>query len=255
MSLLDGKTAVITGGSSGIGRGIAQTFAHHGADGIVNADIDEEPKEGGTPTHELIQDETDTEAVYVETDVADRNSFAQAIDATEPFGGIDILVNNAGIWRVDNFLEVTEEEYATIMEINLKGAFFGSQLAARQMVDSDGGSIINISSIAGLFGNGNWPTYAASKGGLTMLTSSLAHRFGPEGIRVNAIHPGGIETNIGGDDDISPEVAEAFLETVPLGRYGKPDEIGDAALFLASDLSTYVTGESLVVDGGWTCWK
>ena len=255
MALLEGRVAVVTGGSSGIGRAIARSFADHGADAVVVADVQEAPKEGGTPTHELIEDETGAAATYVSCDVSETADLEAAIAAADDAGGVNVMVNNAGIWHPEGFLEVTEEAYERMMAINLKGAFFGSQLAARRMAEADGGSIINISSIAGLFGNGNWPTYSASKGGLTLLTYSLAHGLAEHGIRVNAIHPGGIETMIGGDQETSPEQTEAFLRMVPLGRYGQPEDIGGVAAFLASDLAGYVTGESVVVDGGWTSWR
>ena len=255
MSLLGGQTAVVTGGSSGIGRGIAREFAAHGTHAVVVADIQRGPKEGGTPTHELIDEETEAQSAFVNCDVTDRGDLEAAVDTAAEFGGIDVMVNNAGIWHPDDFLEVTEEEYRQLMAVNLEGAYFGSQVAARRMAVADGGSIINISSIAGLFGNGNWPTYSASKGGLTTLTYALAHRLADDGIRVNAIHPGSIETKIGGDQEVSPEQAAAMLEEVPMGRYGQPEEIGGAAVFLASELASYVTGESLVVDGGWTSWR
>lgn len=259
MALLESKTAVVTGGSSGIGRGIARGFAEHGAEAVVVADVREEPKEGGLPTHELLEEETDTSSVYVECDVTSRSDLTETVEAAEAAGGIDIMVNNAGIWHAEDFFEVTEEEYQRMMDINLKGAYFGSQIAAEHLVgNDDGGAIINISSIAGLFGNGDWPTYSASKGGLTMLTYSLAHKLGEHEIRVNAIHPGGIQTMIGGettDPEAAAEQAQQFTQMVPLGRYGQPDDIAGAATFLASDLAAYVTGESLVVDGGWTSWR
>lgn len=258
MALLEDCIAVITGGSSGIGRGIALAFADHGADGIVIADIREDPKEDGAPTHEHITDETETEATFVNCDVSNHADLTVAIDAAREFGDLNVMVNNAGIWHPEEFLTVEEEAYQRMMDINLKGTYFGSQLAANEMIENGGGSIINISSIAGLFGNANWPTYAASKGGLTLFTYSIAHKLGEHGIRVNAIHPGGIETLIGGEPDdpeAAAEQAEQFTQMVPLGRYGQPEDIAGAATFLASDLASYVTGESLVVDGGWTSWR
>jgi NAD(P)-dependent dehydrogenase (short-subunit alcohol dehydrogenase family) len=259
MALLDGKTAIVTGGSSGIGRGIARGFAEHGADAVVVADIRDSPKEDGPPTHELLEAETDAESAFVECDVTRRSDLADAVDAADAAGGLDVMVNNAGIWHAEDFLDVTEEEYQRVMDINLKGAYVGSQIAAERLVENDdGGSIINISSIAGLFGNGEWPTYAASKGGLTTLTYSLAHKLGKDGVRVNAIHPGGVQTMIGGeptDPEAAAAQAEQFTQQVPLGRYGQPEDVAGAATFLASDLAGYVTGESLVVDGGWTSWR
>jgi NAD(P)-dependent dehydrogenase (short-subunit alcohol dehydrogenase family) len=258
MSLLEGAIAVVTGGSSGIGRGIAEGFAEHGATAVVVADVREDPKAGGAPTHERLQDEYGIDAAYVECDVTAVGDLEAAADAAEAAGGLDVWVNNAGIWHPEAFLETTEGDFDRLLDVNLKGAFFGSQVAAARMVDADGGTIINISSIAGLFGNKDWPTYAASKGGLTMLTYSLAHRFGDDGIRVNAIHPGGIQTLIGGeaaDPEASAAQAQQFTQMVPLGRYGQPEDVAGAAVFLASDLASYVTGESLVVDGGWTSWR
>ncbi|ELZ32411.1 3-ketoacyl-(acyl-carrier-protein) reductase [Halogeometricum pallidum JCM 14848] len=258
MSLLEDRIAVVTGGSSGIGRGIALGFAEQGANAIVVADVREEPKEGGQPTHEAIEETTDASSVFVDCDVTDRADLESVIEATDEFGGVDVMVNNAGIWRAEEFFDVTEDQFQQMMDINLKGAYFGSQIAGKRMAANGAGSIINISSIAGLFGNGNWSTYSASKGGLTMLTYSLAHKLGEHGIRVNAIHPGGIETMIGGeatDPEAAAAQAEQFTQMVPLGRYGQPEDIAGAATFLASDLASYVTGESLVVDGGWTSWR
>lgn len=259
MALLEGRTAVVTGASSGIGRGIARGFAEHGAEAVIVADIREDPKEDGLPTHELLRTETDTSSEFVECDVTSHADLTEAVEAAEEYDGLDVMVNNAGIWRSEDFFQVTEEEYQQMLDINLKGVYFGSQIAAESLVENDkAGSIINISSIAGLFGNENWPTYSASKGGLTTFTYSLAHKLGEHGIRVNAIHPGGVQTMIGGnetDPEAAAEQAEQFTQMVPLGRYGQPDDIAGAATFLASDLASYVTGESLVVDGGWTSWR
>ena len=256
MSLLTDQAAVVTGGSSGIGRGIALEFARQGAD-VVVADVREEPKEEGDPTHEVIEAETDREATFVECDVTAVADLEAAVEAAEEFGGIDVMVNNAGIWRPEEFLEVTEEEYEQLMDINTKGTYFGCQVAAERMVESGGGSIINLSSINGIFGNGGHPTYSVSKGGIALLTYSLAHGLGGEGIRVNAIHPGAINTNIGPEDteQTSDEQAAQLRQMIPLGRQGEPEDIAGAAVFLASDLAGYVTGESLVVDGGWTSWR
>ncbi|MFC6863057.1 SDR family oxidoreductase [Halomicroarcula sp. GCM10025817] len=259
MKLLDGKTAVVTGGSSGIGRGIARGFAEHGAAAVVVADVRKDPKGGGPPTHQLLRDETDTEAVFVECDVTNQEDLHETVEAAEAAGGIDVMVNNAGIWHAEDFFEVSEADYRHMMDINLKGAYFGSQIAGERLVENEGGgSIINVSSIAGLFGNGDWPTYAASKGGLTTFTYSLAHKLGDDGVRVNAIHPGGIQTRIGGeveDEEAAAQQTQQFTRMVPLGRYGQPEDVAGAATFLASDLASYITGESLVVDGGWTSWR
>jgi NAD(P)-dependent dehydrogenase (short-subunit alcohol dehydrogenase family) len=250
--LLADKTAVVTGGASGNGRQISIAFAEHGAD-VVVADINSEPREGGTPTHEEIDAATDSDATYVKCDVTSTADLEAAVDATEEFDGIDIMVNNAGVFREEDFLEVAVEEYEQLMDINVKGVFFGAQTAAKRMVeDGRSGSIINLSSVAGLLGSGDFPTYCLSKGAVRLLTYSLADALGPADIRVNAIHPGIIETTMTTEDVpiVGTELGEQFLATVPLSRNGQPEDVGDAAVFLASDLASYVSGESLVLDGG-----
>lgn len=251
--LITDSAAVVTGAASGIGRAIARTFAVEGAN-VVVADIQSEPREGGTPTHELIEAETDQDAVFVECDVSDVDSVRDAVAAADAFGGVDIMVNNAGIYREHDFLDVTPAVYDQLMNINVRGTFFGAQAAARRMVDTDGGTIINISSTAGLQGSAGSSTYCTSKGAVRLLTYALADELGPEGVRVNAIHPGLVETTMTSEDIalVGTEAEEQFLKSVPSRRAGQPDDIASAALYLASELSSYVNGESLVVDGGLT---
>ncbi|MEF8791601.1 MAG: SDR family oxidoreductase [Haloarculaceae archaeon] len=249
--LLADRTAVVTGGASGNGRAISVAFAEAGAD-VVVADLREEPREGGTPTHDLVE-EAGSGAAFVECDVTDLDSLEAAVDAADEFGGVDVMVNNAGIFRSETFLEVTPEEYEGLMDVNVRGVFFGTQYAARKMIEEGrGGSVINLSSVAGLEGSANYVTYCTSKGAVRLLTYATAAELGPEGVRVNAIHPGLIETSMTTDDVpiVGTEAGESFLEQIPSRRFGTPEDVADAALYLASDLADYVNGESLVVDGG-----
>jgi NAD(P)-dependent dehydrogenase (short-subunit alcohol dehydrogenase family) len=248
---LEGRVCLVTGGASGIGRAIARTFADQGG-AVVVADRMENPREGGTPTHELIEREGG-QAAFVETDVASPEEVREAVGVAAELGGLDVMVNNAGVLERREFLEVTEAAYDRLMDVNAKGTFFGCQAAARAMLDrEDGGSIVNVSSTGGIRGAGAYVSYCASKGAIRLLTYALADRLGPEGIRVNAIHPGPVESEMTRSDSrvLGNERGAAFEEDVPLGRFGLPDEVAEAALFLASEESSYVNGESLLVDGG-----
>mgnify|MGYP000247659254 CR=1 FL=1 len=254
MALLNDRVAVVTGGASGLGRSIAKHFAAEGADVIV-ADKQREPREGGTPTHELIETEYGVGATYVECDVTNKADHMAAADAAEGFGGLDIWVNNAGVFRAEEFTEVTEDEYDWLMDINVKGVFFGAQVAIDRMLEAGvEGDLINLSSVAGLEGSADFITYTASKGAVRLLTYSLAEKYGPEGINTNAIHPGIIDTSMVNEDVpiVGSETESEFLQQVPKRRFGQPEDIADAAVYLASDMSDYVNGESLVVDGGRT---
>jgi NAD(P)-dependent dehydrogenase (short-subunit alcohol dehydrogenase family) len=248
--LLDGDTAVVTGGSSGIGRATALRFAEHGAD-VVIADVREAPRGGGRPTHERIRETTETDAAFVECDVTRRDDVRSAVDRAVEMGGLDVMVNNAGIVRLGSILEVSEPEFDEVTAVNQKGVFFGCQAAIPPMLDGGGGSIVNMSSLAGIRGYAETTVYAMSKGAVTLLTYSLASEFGGEGIRTNAIHPGTIETEIRNDvkDDIDAPDSDR-RDRIALGKFGTPGDVADAALFLASDLGSYVNGHSLTVDGG-----
>jgi NAD(P)-dependent dehydrogenase (short-subunit alcohol dehydrogenase family) len=251
--MLDGKTAVITGGASGIGREIAIRFAEERAN-VVVADLQYEPREGGTPAVEVAES-AGVSATYVKCDVTNRDQLQDAVDAADEFGGVDVMVNNAGIFRAKPFTEVEEADFDQVMDVNLKGVFFGAQVAAKKMLeDGREGSIINMSSVAGLTGSAPYSTYSTSKGGVRLLTYSLASELGPEGIRVNVIHPGLIDTEMTTDDVaiIGTEAGDRYKQSIPLDRWGDPGDVADGAVYLASDMSSYVNGESLVIDGGMT---
>ncbi len=252
-ALLADRTAVVTGAASGLGREISLTFAEHGAD-VVAADVRETPREGGTPTHERIVADTDADATFVECDVTCVDDLERVVEAADAFGGVDVMVNNAGVSQITDFLDVTEDEYERLMDVNVKGTFFGAQVAARKMVEDGGGSIVNMSSSAGIRGTAASVEYCTSKGAVRLLTYALADRLGPEGVRVNALHPGTTKTEMTRSDlgIVEGDDEDAYAETIPLGRFGDPTDVADAALFLASDRAGYVNGASLPVDGGRT---
>lgn len=258
-ALLDGDVAVVTGGTSGIGRAVALTFAASGAD-VVVADVREQPREEGAPTAERIADETDANARYVDCDVREPEALREAVAAADDFGGVTVMVNNAGILPEEDFTEVTPEQYESVMAVNQRGVFFGAQAAARSMLDRSSGSIINVSSTSGIEGTAGSVLYSASKGAVRLMTYALVATLGPAGIRVNAVHPGLTETALtrqnhplfesgDGEAGANDGVTE-YLERTPLRRAGRPQDVADAALFLASDLADYVTAKSLIVDGG-----
>lgn len=253
--LLNGKTAVVTGAASGNGRGISMCLAEHGAD-VVAADIREEPRMGGTPTHEKIKEETESDARFVECDVSEISDLEAAVDAADEFGGIDIMVNNAGIVLDPEILvDSTLEEYRKLMSINLDGVYFGTQKAAQKMIEQgDGGSIINMSSTAGFVGQQQSTGYSATKGGVRLFTYAAAAELGEHDIRVNAVHPDVVETAMTAEDweFIGTELGEQTKEMVPLGRFAQPEDVGNVAVFLASELSGHVTAESILIDGGRT---
>jgi NAD(P)-dependent dehydrogenase (short-subunit alcohol dehydrogenase family) len=191
--------------------------------------------------------------VFVDCDVTRWDDIQAAVDrADEAFGGLDIMVNNAGVLESGPITELTEAEFDRVMDVNVKGTFLGSKAAATAMLDGDGGSIINLSSMAGLVGGSENSIYCASKGAVRLLTYSLAAELGPKNIRVNAIHPGPIDTEMISEDIpiVGSDREESYRESIPLQRFGTPEDVGNAAVYLASDLSGYVTGSSLVVDGG-----
>jgi glucose 1-dehydrogenase/3-oxoacyl-[acyl-carrier protein] reductase len=244
---LSGKVALVTGGSHGIGQAVVLRYAREGAKvalcGRGKAALEE--------TVALIR-EQGGEALAFETDVSDKAQVDRLIDGIiEQWGRLDIVVNNAGICEVSPFLDITEDQWDRHMNINLKGAFLVSQRAAREMVRlGSGGSIIQMSSVNGIQAEGDQVHYNTTKGGMINLSMSMALELAEHGIRVNALCPGFIETRLTKPLIDNPPAIADYLRTVPMKRVGQPEEIASAALFLASDDSSYVTGTSMIVDGG-----
>ena len=247
------ETVIVTGAASGIGREIARRFGDAGATVIV-ADIDEEPKDGDAPTHETIRDEGGS-AHFVRTDVTERNQLREVVEAAREFGGVDVMVNNAGMFVGGSILELEPEAFDRIHAVNARGVFFGTQVAARDMLDRDDpGVIVNTASISSNQAQFEQVQYDSTKGAVRMITRGSALELAEHDIRVNAVAPGQIATEfIEGWSEEAPEKAESddLIKPVPLGRAGTPADVAGAYLFLASDAAEYVTGELLQVDGGW----
>ena len=223
-------------------------FAREGAKVVVADVLD---REGMAVAAEIA--ELGGEALYVHLDVSSETDWRQAVDTTvSSYGKLDILINNAAIWRGGNVAETSSEEWDRVLAINAKGVFLGTKLAIPQMRNAGGGSIVNISSTAGLVGSRTSTAYSASKGAVRLLTKSTAVQYGAEGIRANSIHPGPIDTAMG--DQVWPDAGsrEETIERTVLKRLGTPDDIANGALFLASDESSFMTGSELVIDGGLT---
>ncbi|ADQ46395.1 3-oxoacyl-(acyl-carrier-protein) reductase [Caldicellulosiruptor kronotskyensis 2002] len=245
MELLKDKVALITGASRGIGRAIALKFAQNGANVVINYSSSQSQAENLKEEIEKIG----TKTMIIKCDVSNPDEVSHMFSQVEKeFGRLDILVNNAGITKDGLILRMNEEDFDKVIAINLKGAFLCARAAAKMMVKQRFGNIINISSVVGIAGNVGQANYAASKAGIIGLTKSLAKELASRNIRVNAIAPGFIKTDM--TEVLSDKVKEAMLSSIPLGRFGEADEIANVALFLASSLSSYITGQVIVVDGG-----
>jgi len=249
---LKGKIAIVTGSAQGIGKDIAARFITGGAF-VVVSDIQEK---AGRATAESLRER----AIFIPCDISKAEQVQSLVDATvERFGRLDVMVNNAGINSGRPEDRVTAERYPVetwrrIIEVDLNGTFYGCRAAARQMVQQKSGTIINISSVAGVVALRLQIGFVAAKAAILRMTEAMACELGPQGIRVNAVSPGSILTD--GTRELfynDVDKARRILSFIPQGRPGEPSEIAEAAAFLASDAASYVNGHNLVVDGGWTC--
>jgi 3-oxoacyl-[acyl-carrier protein] reductase len=245
MKLLEGKTAIVTGASRGIGRGIAQEFANQGANVAFTYSSSEGPAKA--LEEELVG--LGVKAKAYKSDAADFSAAQELVDQVlKDFGSIDVLVNNAGITKDNLLMRMSEQDFDKVIEVNLKSIFNMTKAVQRTMLKQRQGSIINMSSVVGVKGNAGQTNYAASKAGIIGFSKSVALELGSRNIRSNVVAPGFIETEMTGALD--EKVVQGWRDAIPLKRGGSPKDIANACVFLASDMSDYVTGQVLQVDGG-----
>jgi 3-oxoacyl-[acyl-carrier protein] reductase len=243
--LLEGKKALVTGGSRGIGREIVLAFLREGAS-VWYVDL----AEGDSlAEYKELASQHGATAGYVECNVADEDSVAAGIEKVmAESGGLDVLVNNAGITRDNLLFRMSAKEWTDVLSVNLTSAFLVSKLVLRQMAKQRSGSVINVSSIVGIIGNGGQTNYSASKAGMIGFTKSSAREVAARNVRVNAVAPGFINTKM--TQALNEEQQNALTQNIPMGRIGEPEEVAKVILFLASDLASYVTGQVIQVTGG-----
>ncbi|HSP22244.1 MAG TPA: 3-oxoacyl-[acyl-carrier-protein] reductase [Planococcus sp. (in: firmicutes)] len=245
MTNLSGKTAIITGASRGIGAEIARKMAEAGAKIVVNYS-------GSQAKAEAVVEEIKSnggEAIAVKADVADAVAVKAMVEQTmKAFGSVDILVNNAGITRDNLMMRMKDDEWDDVINTNLKGVFICTKAVTRQMMKQRSGRIVNIASIVGVMGNAGQANYVAAKAGVIGLTKTTARELASRNITANAVAPGFITTDM--TDKLGEDIQKSMLAQIPLGRFGKPEEVAKAALFLASDDASYMTGQTLHLDGG-----
>ena len=236
---LEGKTAIVTGGASGIGKAVVEEFLAQGAN-VVVCDMNPE-----APAF----DAKNGKVLYVVTDVTKRESVeAMVAEAKKTFGAIDILVNNAGITRDTLLLRMKDEDFDAVIGTNLRGIYACTKAAAKFMTKQRSGRIVNLSSVVGEIGNVGQTNYAAAKAGVIGFSKAAAKEFAPRGITVNVVAPGFIDTDM--TAVLKDSIREKIAEGIPLGALGKPEHVADAVLFLVSDAASYITGQTLNVDGG-----
>ncbi len=241
---LEGNVAVVTGSARGIGRAIALGLAQRGADVVISDVVEDQARATAKEIESLRR-----RSLAIVCDVSKRNDVFALVERTVgELGRLDIFVNNAGITRDGLMMRMTEEQWDLVLDINLKGAFFGCQAASKVMMKQRAGKIVNIASIMGQVGNAGQANYAASKGGVIALTRSAAKELAGRNIQVNAIAPGFIETEM--TKTLPEKAVAAFLEMVPLKRTGKPEEVADLVCFLSSAAADYITGQCITIDGG-----
>jgi len=239
---LNGRVCIVTGGAQGIGEACVRRFAREGAKPVV---VDVDDARGQALAAEL-------GGLYVHCDVGDKSQVDAVVTKTlQAYGRIDVLVNNAGIFKAADFLEVTEADFDAVLRVNLKGSFLVGQAVAREMAKAGSGSIVNMSSVNGMLAIPNISSYNVSKGGVNQLTRVMALALADKGIRVNAVAPGTIATELAAKAVLTSEEAkQRIMGRTPMKRLGQPSEIADTVAYLASDAASYITGEIVVVDGG-----
>ncbi len=246
---LENKVALISGGARGMGAAEARMFAREGAKVVIGDVLEAEGRQVEAEINEI-----GGECVFVLLDVTQEDQWQQAVEtAVTRFGKLDILVNNAGIALRGVLEDTSSEDWDRVMDVNAKGVFLGTKAAIPEMRKAGGGSIVNISSMSGIVGQSYiQPVYNASKGAVRIFTKAAAVQYAREGIRVNSVHPGPIDTPMAGERLTNPELQRQADERSPLGRTAHPDEVAYGVLFLASDEASFMTGSELVIDGGAT---